>query len=288
MEYEVGFLEQLPPDPEVLVVVNRLAAGEYVYGPLLRGKSRLSRGGLLHCEMLYESLGALRIMMMPSLAILLQRLRTRGDDLIDAGDMAYIREQYAFLAPRYNWMQITDTPEQGRLRTWIEIVRRRGLIGQQLQEIVPGYVGTLRPRFILAGDVRAGNPAHDPYKHAFTPAAYGAAETLMNSLAPYSRNVLRQYGIMNTMEEGLDLRKANEFLDHPEWIALGRLAAGRLNDAGIPHLFVPHPSYVRRFGKRTIEEYGCDIMTLSESDGMNAGEDTHDEEGPGAEEAGGE
>jgi hypothetical protein len=259
LEYEVEFLERLPADPEVLVICDRLAMGELVYGPLLRARSRLTRGGLLHCEMLYSALGAVKVMLMPPLAVLHARYRERGDDLIDEAELTAIRETYATLAPRFRYEQLRDagSADTEDLLHWAQA---RGALARELSQGAPGYAGHQAPLVVFAGDVRAGKPEYDPYRYAFTPAAYGAAQFLMDSLAPYSRVVLAQAGIMNTLEEGLDLQQAHKVLGHPAWVALGRFARERLSAAGISHTQVHHPSYVRRFRKRTEAEYGKDLM----------------------------
>jgi hypothetical protein len=271
LEYEAGFLGRLPADPGILVICDRLAAGETVYGPVLRGRSRLTRGGLLHCEMLYEALGAVRLMLMPSLAVLLARYRERGDLLIDEGELAGIREAYAALAPRFNYTQLHDAAgtEAGPL---LRLAEERAQRAADVQAGAPGYVGPLYPAVVFAGDIRAGIPANDPYRHAFTPAGFGAARFLMGSLASYSRRVLRSTGIMNTLEEGMDLAKADEILGRPRYVALGHLADARLRQAGITQVtWIPHPAYTGRFRKRTEAEYGQDLMQaaglLSTEDG---------------------
>lgn len=259
-EYErdlLRFLDDGPVLPETVVIVNRHALGEPVYGPLLRGKSRLTPGGLLHVEMLTTALGAAKFMMLPPIATLVSRMRSRKDDMIDEGELAYLHAEYAKLAVlcRYEAREKSLMPDDLRPLMWGW--ESSANLADAIAHSAPGYIGSLMPRTVLAGDVRAGNDDPDPpFIHAFTPAAQGSASFLMDALAPYSRQVLAGYGILNTGEAGMDLAAADKVLGEPRWIALGANASARLAEAGLSHRTIPHPSWVRRFRRMTTEEYG--------------------------------
>lgn len=262
-EYELGLRAAAQSQPgNALLIFDRWALGEVVYGPLLRGMSRLTSGGLLHCEMLAEAHGALRLMMMPALHTLLGRLHERGDALIDAVKMAYIRDSYAKLRSRYAYLHFHNPPDMATLEYILSIARQRTGKAADIAAVLPGYIGTTTPAMIFAGDVRSKQLDPDPYMHAFTPAVPGSALYLMDALATVSPVVLRHAGICNTGEEGADLSAADELLRSPRWVALGNHAEARLRSAGITPRKVHHPSFERRFmlNRQTPAEYANAIL----------------------------
>lgn len=266
-EYEAELLARLPADPETLVICNRHSLGELIYGPLLRGGSRLTLGGELHIELLLMSLGATRWAMIPPLSVLSGRLLERGDDLVDTGELAFLHEMYTLFARSFGYQVLRDGESQPRQLTMIlDSALDRAIASSAIRESLPGYIGSLSPSCVLAGDVRSGaSPLDDDFhRSAFTPATPGSAEYLMNSLATYAKVLTRPagLGILNTGEDDMALDKADELLGAPRWIALGVAAARRLEDAGIDAERVPHPSWARRFRARAASEYGMRLMDL--------------------------
>jgi hypothetical protein len=263
-EYELDFLREYPDDPGKLIICDRFSLGDLVYGPLFRGKARMTAGQALHVEMLLASLGACKIMMMASRREVIQRYEGRGDELVDLEDIMHEREMYAALG---SWYRYARWPPAGsaQLGRMLRAVHDEAVAMSQLAWNVPGYIGTRWPDAVLAGDVRGGSPDDGTYVHAFTPAGPGSAEFLMGALDAYAPKVLEHIGILNTGEAGMHLDTAHSVLGRPKWIALGSAAARRLAAASqIPEFdIVRHPSHVRRFGGATQAEYGSEIMTMA-------------------------
>lgn len=263
-EYELDFLAAVPDaEADDLIICDRWSLGEAVYGPLLRSTSRLSPGGLLHCEMFFEARGALRWMMMPSAPILVKRLQQRGDDLIDTEDLTAIRQVYTYLAPRYCYSQIHDQLDEMTVSLALKTALARAERFEDIDAAAPGYIGAQHPVMVLAGDVRSTVLDEDPYTAAFTPARAGSAQYLMDALATSSRHIMKHAGILNTGEPGMDLGKAHEVLGYPQWVALGSHAAERLLEARIYGFQTArHPSYMRRFLSKDIspQEYAHSLM----------------------------
>lgn len=254
-EYETGLADKLPVLTDSLVVLDRWALGEMIYGPLLRGHSRLTPGGMLHVSMFMKALGARRYVLLPPEDTLMQRFTDRGDDLIDKDDLMHIWHEYDRLGHQFGYEIIrSDIPPAallfGNLLELSKIARR----AEELAAFAPGYIGTLTPRVVLAGDVRAGD-----HLAAFTPASrQGCAYFFTEHLANYADIVLTKVGILNTGEPGMNLREADRFLGTPRWIALGRAAEERLNRAGLITRYVPHPQAARRFASKG--DYGMAVM----------------------------
>ena len=286
-EYELGLLTEPLRNPDVLVIQDRWAMGELIYGPLVRGHSRMSRGGLLHCEMLAEAIGAVRVMMLPPLGVIVRRLQQDGDwmllpdhkpgELFDTGEITGIWDEYSKLASLYRYDIFRALPDLSHIQVLLARLRYRGEWATQVQDQVPGYIGAQRPGVILAGDVRsgAGNPQADliqasemhaathTFRHAFTPASPGSASYLMDALAIDPRRVLRGFGILNTGEEGMDLKEADSLLGPRQWVALGTNAMWRLDAAGIDFVNVPHPQYWRRFHHADLAGYAAKIFAAA-------------------------
>lgn len=263
-EYELSLLAQARTQEHV--IADRWAMGELVYGPLFRGRSRLTDGGLLHCEMLLRSLGAKRVCLLPSQRVLFQRWEAAPDELSDQHDLLHEHAMFRVLAERFGYMRLIRDPQDETLDVLCDSAQRASTAAEETLSGIPGYIGTPTPSVVLAGDVRSGTPGDDTYVHAFTPAGPGCAGFLMDALAPYSRAVLDHAGILNTGEPGMDLPAADEALGHPRWVALGANAARRLAATGarapsVSHGFdiVHHPQYARRFRYGDQAVYGKEL-----------------------------
>jgi len=90
-------LTSLSPSKDWLVLIDRWHVGELVYGPLLRGVSRLSHEQRRWIDGYLKSLGALMIHLTASQEELIRRLAERGDDLIKAEHIPELLAGYADL-----------------------------------------------------------------------------------------------------------------------------------------------------------------------------------------------
>jgi hypothetical protein len=87
-------LSVLYPSKDWLVLIDRWHLGELVYGPLLRGGSRLSLEQRAWIEGYLKTMGAVMIHLTASVEELTRRLGERGDDLIKAEQLPYLVESY--------------------------------------------------------------------------------------------------------------------------------------------------------------------------------------------------
>jgi thymidylate kinase len=102
-EYAFDLL-QLTPNPDWLVVMDRWHLGELVYGPLLRGASRLSLAQARWLDSLLRDRGALYVHLYAPSPTLMKRLAERGDDLIDPHLLPKINNAYCGLFQEVFWM----------------------------------------------------------------------------------------------------------------------------------------------------------------------------------------
>jgi hypothetical protein len=239
-----------------LVLADRWHTGEGVYGPLLRGRSRLTEAGLTHVELALDALGAVKVACLPPLDVLRDRHTTRGDDLVTADQLELIRGWYDLVTRRYGYEVLNGT-EPAHLVPMLLVnrARTRREWAYHAQRLSAGtYLGNpVLPRAILCGDVR--NPRGDArFRRPFTPlTAAGSPTWLLNALvfSGYHNDV----GLINTAEPGVDLPQLWRALGRPRLVALGRLAEARLTRLDLNHVAVPHPQHAKRFRYHDLDGY---------------------------------
>lgn len=242
----------------VLTILDRWEAGELVYGPLLRGRSRLSRGQALHVELVLRSLGAVRALVQPPhVDTVLQRYDERGDGLIKREWITPIHEFYEGHAQRHHWHRARATAEPDPLdtRPWLtmlpgdllELARDAAMLARDLLPF-PGYAGYRFPGVLLVGERRGDGPGAiaAPWTNkAFTPlGTLGCSHWLLDAL---DRGHLTGIGLVNAHEPGIDLVKLWHVLGEPRIVALGNRASFALSSLSLDHGKVPHPQWARRF-----------------------------------------
>jgi len=250
-EYELA-LQWYRPGTRQHVICDRLHLGERVYGPLLRGESKLDDARLLHIHLFLQSRGAVVIIMRERLDVIRFRLETRGDDLIKQKNLADIIADYRLLALT-GWSDHQSTPLD--LADVYDFARYRDKMCAPLVDF-PTYVGGFRPSALLLGDTR-NSPAE--YESAFVPFNATSGHFLLEALTP---SFGQRIGIANACEENVE--QLWKILECPPVVCLGRNAqrVAKLNN--VPHSTVPHPQYVRRFHHKMKRRYGELIQALAQ------------------------
>jgi len=112
-EYEIGLYPYREDilSKDTLVICDRWHVGELIYGPLLRGYSRLTLPDFERIEAFLTSLGAYRIIVQPpNMSTLIRRYNKRGDDLVSIEDIAMISLWYDnFLRTHANWFPMENS-----------------------------------------------------------------------------------------------------------------------------------------------------------------------------------
>jgi hypothetical protein len=126
------------------------------------------------------------------------------------------------------------------------------------------YSGPLKPPTLLLGDVRNGTtPEATSSDPAFVPFQATSGFFLLNALLMTpSRDWHRSIGLANACDAD-DVVRLYAALGSPPVVALGRNAARKLDNLGVPHSAVPHPQYIRRFHHRQLGAYGWLIHRAS-------------------------
>lgn len=252
-EYEVRLYEAL--DQGRPIICDRLHWGERVYGPLMRGYDRLDVAGWRHVELFLAAHGAMVVYLHQPSSVLVERLRSRGDSLINGEHLFHIDQGY-------QWMLRNTILPTISLRDPDENDARRVIQWAKAAEApnVPyfeSYIGKLNPRWLLFGEKRGGQPPH-VHRSAFVPKKMTSGFVLLTNLP---EQFWPHVGIANALEE--NPLHVWALAGHPPVIALGHEAAKALTAAGVPHAKVPHPQYVRRFLHSKQSEYGDLILRVA-------------------------
>lgn len=258
-EYEDP-LASYRPGSETHVICDRWHVGELVYGPVLRGKARMTLAERRHIDLFLAARGAVVVHVTASMSTIRQRLSTRGDDLVTLDQIDELNDRY------FDVVQHLDVVH-GRLYTEADeniYAQLQVLAGTALAHEMrtaplvefPTYIGAANPTLLLLGERR--NTFDRP--SAFVPAPNTSGAYLLEHLP---EDVFATWlGIANACEE--DIGKLWETLGRPAVVALGRAAAEQCRQAELPHGVVPHPQYVRRFHHHHGRRYGAMIREAAQ------------------------
>lgn len=234
------------------ILCDRLHWGEKMYGPLLRNEDRLGVAGWRHVELFLTAQGATVVYMHQPSSVLIDRLQTRGDDLIKPRDLAEIERGYQWC------LRNTILPVVGlRDPDWFYAIQlTKYNPGPGMLVDYPSYIGSVRPAGLLFGEARnKGEEAPD--LSAFVPRPSTSGRYLLEALPEDSWPHL---GIANALEENVEDLWME--LGEVPVIALGLQAHRKLDEHTIPHATVPHPQFVRRFLHKHQVAYGNLIRNL--------------------------
>lgn len=230
-----------------LLVVDRLHYGEMVYGPVLRGESKLGWPGFAHVELLLQARGAVTALVDPGLEEVHRRLALRGEDFLPPDRVGEVWREFQTVQRKAFSRKVMVG--WGGLEATAQMLLQLAVseAGQALGLPV-GYIGSPRPEVVLVGDVR--NNQADWYQTPF-PALPGTSGHFLWGHLPDGWH--GKVGCFNSAEVDavqLAQRWVTPFArgQVPRFVALGRLAHERLTQAGVPHGSCPHPQYARRFG----------------------------------------
>lgn len=237
-----------------LVILDRWHAGEAIYGPLYRGTTRYTPAGMLHTEMVLDSLGAVKIMCLPPLETVQERIRQRGDSYIDQRHLPQIWDAYLRHAEEHRYSLIGNRVESTALAVLLTARGRHTLSALLAAHSARTYTGSLAPSVIFAGDQgNTGPRGRRDLPRPFTPLPGSSGEWLLDALI--AGKMAGDCGIVNVNHRGVDVNSIHELAGRPRWVALGGRASRTLSEKGIPHAAVPHPSYAKRFTHGRHHEY---------------------------------
>jgi hypothetical protein len=214
------------------MVYDRLYHGELVYGPILRGQSRISKEQFTLLERLRRARGIISILCTPPLRGVLDRFnkRIRAELIEDPETLSQIWSAYQGLHFDYG-IATLKIP--------------RYILETKIITLPLGYVGPPSARFLFVGETPNG-PFNVPFfdttnssgflNSAIIKAGYGEDEiAFTNAFDPDGRT--------------------QKILGFPVIIALGEKAAKECANQGKHGVMIPHPSYWKRFHAHEEQRY---------------------------------
>lgn len=261
--------------PHELWIFDRLHVGEAIYGPMLRGESKLTAAQRAYVELVLDTMCAVKVHVTTSVDTLRTRYAERGDDLVtwDQVRNAWLRYHDILGYERRDYITVTtDAHDSYTMNlTLIETQLKRAFeaIGERVRAFSKTkahaikYIGSLKPSVLLLGDQQgtgAFAKRHDPVPWPFVPRAGTSGHWLFQSLVVAGVDV-GTIGLVNGNEQPPSgLSSLWKMLDAPPVVALGANAKEAAGEAGIPvTLKLNHPQYERRFRFGDQMEYGESI-----------------------------
>jgi hypothetical protein len=217
------------------------------------------------------SRGVVTILLRADPDILQKRLARRGDDQVKNVDdlltVAKLYDQTFALSPTAHHVWDTSLVNRDRTegvaRMLVEAARTMELRASPIKSF-RGYIGNPLPRALLVGDKRNVGKTQQYERDTrlpFMPVNGNSGEYLLRALPD---DLWASIGMVNSAEYPLSLSDLWESLNRPPVVALGGNSLDRLSKLKIPHKWVYHPQYVRRFQNKSIDSYGEQIRTAIE------------------------
>ena len=269
-------------DPGRLLILDRHHTGEQVYGPIFRGQSRLTDNGMYHIELALEAMGCVKLMVVPPLSTVMERLKQRrGSDLLSSYDKAFLDihklDEVLSWYIKYAYLNRYDVVEDGKvvMDLLFKRLRFRSQVATSSRELSGGtYIGSLAPRLLICGDVRGdGRFGRKDLTRPFTPTTKGGSSNyLLNAVK--DSIVRHRCGIINVNEPHVNVPELYTTLGWPCVVALGERASATLRYHHIRHEKVPHPSWANRFRHDGLDWYAARLADAAET-GRTRRDDIH-------------
>lgn len=254
-------------------ILDRWHLGELIYGPILRGASRLSIAQALYIELAMRSLNARQVHVTAPQEILSRRYASRGDDLIELEVLLTIRQHYyeaigAFF-PWY-WAINTDMHSAATYAVNLTTIQVTGPTVPHLrwtQGTLPAeYLGGPRPKVLLLGDRQAAGSAtlkRPAVVWPFAPWNGTSGHWLFNAMLAAGVKIY-DVGIINACDRHPSrLNAVWQALGQPPVITLGLNSRKSTEAAQVPIAnHIPHPQFARRFHHRDLVPYGLEIKKV--------------------------
>lgn len=265
------------PGQNYHIICDRWHWGERIYPEIFNRPSKMTVGVWRYVEMFLRSRGALAVYPHHNVQVLLERLKTRGDDLVTAEMLPQITYgfQHVSYATYLPVFRISDRFTRGcdwpseMVKSVVENAIQRERTAEPLAHLTT-YVGPPSPDYLLVGDVRNKTFPGDT-RPAFMPYPATSGVFLMDALSSVGAQRPATLGIMNACDVD-DMMVALEvftkipgatgtcgspkYRNPPALVTLGRRAEKAMSDGIWRHGQVPHPQFVRRFFSKDNVSYG--------------------------------
>jgi hypothetical protein len=233
------------------VVFDRLALGERVYGPLLRGHDRLGAEGWRVMRRLIVAVGAAEVLCLPPFHVVHDNWRAKHrqghHELIHAPTLLYETwARFSQLSESHHYCYDYTQPEA--LTQLLNVLNHNRYQDAPLPR---GMLGWPSAHYLLVGD--KGSNARQLTDLPFFS---------VTSSAAYLTECLDRAGYAEEELAWVNARWADGTPNHETWplpkrhvIALGRRAERECYARKLNYRTVPHPQFWRRFHRHTPNEY---------------------------------
>lgn len=252
LEYELELQDYRPMAGRHLIC-DRWHLGELVYGPVLRGETRLDDVSLLHIELFLKARGALLVDVRQDLETLRARLAPRGDDLVSNGQLEQITAAYDQVMARSNTLprlQLSGELTSSSIHDIVARARSTEYTSNRFE--FSSYTGDpMSTSLLLVGEHLGGSA--QGCTSAFVPLPSSSGHYLLEALLAAA--CLPGERCISLTNAGTDDARAQwEALGRPPVALLGGITRELVDfpKAGL----VPHPQFVRRFLHRYKTQYG--------------------------------
>lgn len=257
--YNLEYHHEDPPPPKVNVlehygllleaardrnvVFDRLAYGETVYGPIMRGTDRLGRDGWRVFNRLMMAVGAFHVLVLPPWETCLDNWRAKrtGDYVQDELLYREIHREYRVM-PHDLLFDYTQDELVGPGDHMHVALKRK-------QALPRGLIGSPTAKYLLVGE-RGGNilsPLDLPFFGTDNSAQY------LNRALDLAEFEEKDLAFVNAYL--LKSAVPNNIPRFERVIALGEKAADVCEAQHIEHTIVPHPQFWRRFHYYDVQSY---------------------------------
>lgn len=238
-------------------VWDRGFLGELVYGPLLRGRNTIDPFRLLILERLARLKGAILIHANPALEVVRQRYDDEGDPLITSREniIAYNKFHEICNATSLQKFEYRGT-DWGTLADFVDQLRLHAAQSRRDAERakVCSGIGTIsRKRTIFVGEELNHNVTWLSKPFDCGHSSLYLANAMLFAGVPESQVYVTNAKSLTTEEIVFHQNVSKHY--QPTWIALGQRANQTLDEHGIPHKWIPHPAYWRRFQSTRPDAY---------------------------------
>ncbi len=207
---------------------DRWHLGELIYGPLYRGASRLTPAMHLYVEHVLDSMGAVKLLMMPEFPVVERRITSRGETFLQPQHRRLVYDAYQEVANLHQgWQVIPGGVNPAGLTATVSLAVERAQKASEHRSCAPSYVGTLRPKALFLG--------HEPSRNPLRPRHSTAMPTYVGTFSEYLHLACISAGIENfgiADPSTTAIRRAWEVLGEPVIIPIGSRAQRKMEDEG--------------------------------------------------------
>lgn len=227
------------------IVADRLHVGEMVYGPEIRGRSRISTAEFRILNRVLNAGGGMIV------------LCDVDDVTRDQDDHRehYVKDKSLYPKLRRAFKKVCQLEARDSYRTFDysqeSIERFSALLVTNEDPMPERSNGAFCPRYLFIGERPGGD-----LDLAF--AAMANSSRLLNEslwAAGYDEYDMAFVNAFGSDGKPHDLLRVYQYFYKPRVVALGRVAQNACNRLAIPHLSAPHPQYVKRFKSGQRQEY---------------------------------